>query len=529
MRKFLKTVPVAGLLLLAAGCADLVVPNNNDPDRARAISEPGDVQSLIASGFVPTWNAQQWYNGLALPLSTMAWEHGASWGNAGMWQMSWYPREEWPNNQGWPYYDWIEYGWSQPYASAAPAADALRAIDGGLEIILDGEDGPVDETPRAQAFAHFILGYSLGTIALTYDRGFVVDENADLANLQLQPYNEVMDAALDHFQTSIDISNANDFTLETGWINGNPLTSDELAELAHSFMARYMTKVARYPAERAAVDWAAVITHVDNGITEDFMITQAPPTWWDDVKIYGDIFASWSRASYFHYGKADVSGGFEAWRAAAPDARTEFLIITPDQRYPQGATIEDQRANPGLYFVNIDPRPFRANRGSWYFSYYKNSRYDYYGAAGWEAATLAFGKSELDMIKAEALIRMGGAANLADAATLINITRVGNGGLAPVTAAGVPGTTATCVPQNADGTCGSLMEAMKYEKRLENTHTQLGTWFFDSRGWGDLEVGTPVMAPIPAGELEVLGLDVYTFGGVGGNCAAGSSCTIPGS
>ncbi len=519
MRTFLKTLPVAGLLLIAAGCADLVVPNENDPDRARAIATPNDVQSLVSTSFVPTWNAQQWYNGLALPLSTMAWEHAASWGNAGMWQMSWYPREEWPNNQGWSYYDWIEYGWANPYQSAAPAAEALRAIDGGLKIVLD-EEG--DQTARAQAFAHFILGYSLGTIALTYDRGFVVDENADLENLQLQPYDEVMDAALDHFQTSIDISNSNDFQLPDGWINGNPMTSSEFAQLSHSFMARYMTKVARYPAERDAVNWNAVIQHVDAGITEDFMISQNPPTWWDDVKIYADVLSTWSRAPYMHWGKADISGGYEAWMAQAPANRTEFLIITPDQRYPQGSTIEAQRENPGMYLINLDPRPFREARGSWYFSYYRNARYDYYGAAGWNAPTTAFNTEELDLIKAEGLIRAGNAGAAAD---LINKTRVANGGLPPVTAAGVPDGPATCVPQMPDGSCGDLMEALKYEKRVENVHTQLGTWFFDSRGWGDLEAGTPVHAPIPAGELQVLQLPVYTFGGVGGNCAAGSSCT----
>lgn len=92
---------------------------------------------------------------------------------------------------------------------------------------------------------------------------------------------------------------------------------------------------------------------------------------------------------------------------------------------------------------------------------------------------------------------------------------------------GVAGAADSCVPQRPDGSCGTLMDALKYEKRIEDTHTHLGSWFFDSRGWGDLLAGTPVMFPIPAMELELMGLTPYTFGGVGGNCAAGSRCVPP--
>lgn len=527
MRISWKTAPIAGLLLLAAGCADLEVENINNPDLDRVIAEPADLESLIASSFVPAWNAQQWYYGLALSHSVMSWEHGASWGNQGMWQMSEYPRTEWPNNESWSYYGAIEYTWVESYKAASYAAQGLRAINEGTRITLGAEAGG-DQTERAEAFAHFVLGYALGTIALTYDRGFVVDENADLANLQLLPYDELMDVALGHFQSAIDISNANDFQLPDHWLNGNALSSTELAQLAHSYMARYMAEVARYPDEREAVDWASVIAHADAGIDEDFLILSDANVWWDDIKIYGNIFGTWSRANYHFWGRADISGGYEAWMATDPQDRTAFTIVTPDERYPQGATNEEQQENPGLYLMAYgNSGIFIASRGTYYYSFYRDMRYDYYGAAGWEAATPAFNTEELDLLKAEGYLRMGGAANVDRAVDLINQTRVGNGGLPAVTASGVPDGPATCVPQMPDGSCGDLFEALKHEKRVEDTHTHLGSWFFDHRGWGDLPVGTPVMAPIPAGELLVLEMDIYTFGGVGGNCAAGSSCTLP--
>mgnify|MGYP003291237819 CR=1 FL=1 len=58
-------------------------------------------------------------------------------------------------------------------------------------------------------------------------------------------------------------------------------------------------------------------------------------------------------------------------------------------------------------------------------------------------------------------------------------------------------------------------EAMKYEKRLETAYTTYGAWFFDSRGWGDLPVGTPLEWPVPFQELDARLLPLYNLGGVG--------------
>jgi len=56
---------------------------------------------------------------------------------------------------------------------------------------------------------------------------------------------------------------------------------------------------------------------------------------------------------------------------------------------------------------------------------------------------------------------------------------------------------------------------MKYEKRIECMFTASGLAFFDDRGWGELTPGTPIHFPVPAKELNILRLPVYTFGGSG--------------
>jgi hypothetical protein len=529
--RLLYSLPTSALFLaLLSGCADLTVPNENEPDLARALSTPADVEAHLEPAFRATWNASQWYDGIALSVSGMSWEHANSWGCCALWQMSWYPRSAWKNDVREPYYDHLAYAWASPYEGAMRAAEGLQALEQGGPEFAD-EAG----NARLRAYAHFALGNALGLIASTFDHGMIPDTEVPAAEMELRPYPEVMNAALSHFREVIRIAGDHEFQFPDHWINGNPLTSDDLARLAHSYMARYMAENARYPDERDGdsgttaaggweVDWAAVVEHADQGITSDFMIKQEPPLWWDDVKIYGDIFAAWSRASYPIWGRADVSGGYEAWMAEAPDDRTEFLIVTPDQRYPQGSTVEEQRGNPGLYLVNIDPRPFNASRGTYYFSYYRNARYDYYSAASYDAETPAFNVEELDLLRAEGLYRLG---DRAGAAELINRTRVARGGLPPVTAAGIGEGPTECVPRRPDGACGDLFDALKHEKRVENVHTHLGSWYFDSRGWGELDEGTPVMVPVPAGEIELMGVPPYTFGGVGGNCAAGAGCQLP--
>jgi hypothetical protein len=84
----------------------------------------------------------------------------------------------------------------------------------------------------------------------------------------------------------------------------------------------------------------------------------------------------------------------------------------------------------------------------------------------------------------------------------------------------VPGG-ASCVPRVPVGpsftttACGNIMEAMKWEKRMETAYTTYGAWFFDSRGWGDLALGTAIQWPVPNQELDARVLPIYNLGGVG--------------
>ena len=122
----------------------------------------------------------------------------------------------------------------------------------------------------------------------------------------------------------------------------------------------------------------------------------------------------------------------------------------------------------------------------------------------------------MDLIKAEALIRLNRAA---EAVPFINKTRVANGQLPPVTIDGPPDEPG-CVPRKISGACGSLWDALIYEKGVEMVGTDGVVRFFDARGWQLLPDNSFTQLPVPGRELGTLRQELYTFGGPGGQSVA---------
>ena len=289
------------------------------------------------------------------------------------------------------------------------------------------------------------------------------------------------------------------------------------SRLSRSFKARIRAGNARTPAARAAVDWAAVIGDATNGITADFKVTLGGTSGWSASYDFNQMYVTggWHAVPYFYYGMADVSGSYDTWLATAIGTRRAFVVITPDKRWPVGATrAAQQAAGPtvalptGVYIRNRPTGEDVPLVGP------GDSQYDHrrYGAQWLNSVSGQYtemSKTEMDMLAAEGYIRTG---NLPAAAALVNITREKNGldaigSVASATAA-YSTNLATCVPRVpvapsfTSTACGSLLEAMKYEKRMESAYTGYFVWFADNRGWGDLVEGTPVEWPVPYQEMQ---------------------------
>lgn len=510
------------LVLALTSCQDLEVTNPNLPDAERATLQPTATETFVSTAFRTWWPVGGHDDYPSWAFSTMASEVTSGFADFGQLETSAEPRTAWNNSPVNARRDVNEGPWYGLYRTISSVNDALSAIDRGL-VIVDAS-----RTQRAKAVGKFIQGISHGYLGLYFDQAFVVDEKARLdtiLNPQFQTYKEVTAAAIKQLDTAIAVANANTFTLPVdSWLY-QAMTKDQFVQLANSFAARIMVYSARTRAERAAVDWAEVIRRIDAGVKADFAPVAQTDIIWDDWKRLVARLrtvgrpSDYGRPSYDLIGPADSTGGYLAWVATPLTSRVAFQLRTRDRRI-QGT---GGPATPGIYVGYNLNNIFDPTRGTWRFSHYYYLR-NGTGTTWQTGAQVALPVSEMDLLKAEALIRLNRAA---EAVVLINKTRVANGQLPAVTIAGPPDE-AGCVPRKLSGACGSLWDALRYEKRIEGFGVTGVIGFFDARGWQTLSVNTPIHLPVPGRELAVLLRPLYTFGGGGvGSAPAPSAETCP--
>lgn len=508
-----------GLLVLTAlvGCDfDLNVANKNAPDQERALSTPEDMENLLGGTYLDVFYGEHYYCP-SLSLSTLGDECTSSWGNFGMRHLSSEPRAEWNNSITYDAdYQLVNRNpWYSMYSAISSACDALKAIDGGMQFM----DGATDNTNRGKAWGHFILGLAHGFLGVMMDKAFIVDETIDLETtvLDFSTYPDLIAKAVEELEKCIDLCEANTFTIPYAWMHVNDLDQDRLAQIAHSYAARYLVSEGRTVAERDAADWAAIKTHAEQGITEDLEVDCDGDYWWSGYHYIGQM-EGWMRADHWSVGPGDTTGAFDAWVATPVANRTYIVIHTPDERLFSGAT-ETGVDHQGTDFGYKNPAPHNPTRGTYHFSYYFHDRYIEHANSGAASPVPDFLVAELDFILAEYYLRAG---NAAQAATLINNWRVTRGGIKACSAADGIGT----VNDDRD-IYGSLWGILKYEKGIETWQTGVGTPWVDRRGWGDLVTNSVIHFPVPARELETLGLEGYTFGGGGPGSAPKMAPHIP--
>ena len=498
----------ASLLMFAfAACnslddlTDLEVSNQNNPDRARALAEAQDVESIIGGAFA-SWHQAVQEGYPAMALTSAADEGSSSWGNFGAQQLSSEPRVAWPNSTSWQYRRHVEDPWFRGYRTLSSVFDGIVAINDDDGTLC----GEID-CDRAKAFAKIVQGMSMGFIALMFDSAFIFDENVDLqaGTLVMEPYPSVIAAAIQMMTDGIALAGGKSWSLEPNWINERTLSAGEFVQLARTHRARLRALVNRTPAERAAVDWAAVMADVTNGVDEDFTIGgDGANVWWHAMTWYGSQSDNdtWQRADYKSIGWTDTGGDYANWLATPVAQRTEFTFQPADERIvPPG-----DPTGKGLDFQEFGPSAFRPDRGIYHFSRYMHWKYEDYPASGGQTDNQHVNFNQEQQLLAEGLFRTG---DPTSAAAIVNATRVGRGNLPAATAG------------DAD-----LLQKIWYEYTIEGFFTCSGCLYFSRRGWGALAPtgpthqwgpveGTPLHFAPPGKELEILQKLQYTFGGIG--------------
>lgn len=478
-----------GVILALAACSqDLTIPNNNQPDTKRAISTPSDVEQLAATAISDWHDATNEVNP-ALAFAVMADALAGSYNNFGMNLSSSEPRIAYPNNTtGGDYTDMAQDPWYNNYTALGEANDALTAIANGLEV----SDGYKELAELAQ-------GLTLGNIALIFDKGWTVDETMELPVPveDVKPYGDVAAFAVSKLDEVIASTAGATWELPANVLPlaTVDLTAENMGKIANTMAARILAYTPRNSTENDAVDWARVLQYASNGISSgtdpfDFSVIEDNGTiWWDGYKAYGN-YGPWLRVSMRVMHEMNPS---------LPVKYTSCSSIPED-----AAGFTDARyATDFTYLTDI---PFACARGAWHFSNWEHSRYGSKATGGdvsWYSGTFAGAApmvlaAENDLLWAEALVRTGG--DLTLAAEKVNNTRVGRGHLPAVG------------PNAAD-----IMDAIHYEQDVELLTTGGGLQWFNRRRIDGLQPGTPRHLPIPAKELEVDELPIYTFGGAAPN------------
>jgi hypothetical protein len=539
MRNF-RLICGALLLIGAAACTEpLVVENTNQPDRDRALGRPTDVEVFIANSYNTIHNATLGgsNNSLQPGMLVMGLESYSGNANFDMNVRGGIPRGPVDNSRGNSGQDIHQRDWTVLHRAARSAAIGLERVKAGVAF----GSPPRDE--RNKAFAWFVMGLGVGNLALVYDSVTQIryDDPSTQSSFPLLHYSAAMALALEYLDSAIAVATAapagaDGFPLPATWLNGNAagfaggtVSAANFVAFVRSYKARFRASVARNPAERAAVDWNAVIADVQAGITRDYLVNSAPATGWDVVwPIQHYLFQSWHQMWSYIMGMADSSGAYDAWLAAPLASKVPFVIQTVDRRFPAGGTRAAQQANSpaippaGLYFRN---RP--AGQDVVTANTLANSYYDFYRFQTFFNATRigpypTMTRAEMNALIAEGAIRTG---NFPLATQYIDSSRVRSNlpsvaGIADL-ATPVPGGV-SCVPRIPVGpgftstACGNVFEAMKWEYRMETAYTGYGMWYFAGRGWGDLPEFTPLHHPVPYQELDVRSQALYNIGGPGG-------------
>jgi len=524
MRKHFLWIGAALAAVTACG-NNLDVVNLNNPDVARAYASPAGVEGVVSGLGSNLNNTERASESINTQSKILSGEQFATVANFGMAARSAIPRTPMSNDLGNDQQTGNRANWdsfSRTERSACVSVAAINAYQAKGQTM-----GSTAQDARAKAFAYLIAGQALGYLSLGYDSAAIVTPQTASSDVPpLSGYKAVNTAALQLLDSAIAVANSaaaasgtNGFPLPATWISGrSDLSIANFTRLARSYKARIRAGVARTPAERAAVDWAAVISDATNGITADHNVSVGGSTGWtvgfDISQAY--VTGGWHSMGLMYYGMADTSGAYDAWLKVAADARRAFLVQTPDKRWPQGATRAAQQAEAptsqsslpaGRYFRNRSLGEDVATIG-WGESWYDHRRYQAVYLNSSTGPYTDMSKTEIDMLAAEGYIRTN---NLAAAAALIDISRIRNG----LPSMGVPAgatapisTASSCVPKVPQAPsftsvgCGNILEAMKYEKRMETSFTGYLVWYADSRGWGDLVTGTVVEWAVPYQEMQ---------------------------
>jgi hypothetical protein len=556
---------VAGLGLAAAvaGCRDLAVVNSNAPERERAFSDPATIVSS-ASGTMKTYiNMRNDYDP-ALVLNNVA-DGGftASWNNFNMRYYGSYgptggsncvDRCAWVNSTATQLGFQVTPYWYGAYSVLSSANDALFA----LRVAATKPDLGQDEA-KTEVIAQMTQAMALAWVALNYDQGFIVLEDSDLLTLQVESREVIRDKAIELFDQGVALAKAATFTTNAGWfgIGGPTYTNFQLAKAMRSMQAELLAHYPRNAEENAQVNWAKVLEYASQGVSsavdapafdlnayvdETYTFFSGYLQWGND---YGTVRVDTRLARLLSTTQIDPwPGGAGSPKPATAGGVPIGGLYGVDKRlgdgcFDAGTGVDDlfgygecaETAVSGTDYAWSPVAIMNPARGQYHQSNLMYIR-NHCLAIGFPDCPSGAGDLPMinrafnDLLWAEALLRTGG--SKATAATLINNTRVTRGGLTGVTAADSDDDLKRALVYEQDVELIQFAGTQYFNRRRMSKSTYTGATgtnmytadlknhFMDPEGpwvlnpiWKD----APRQMPIPAKDLALLLMEIYSFGG----------------
>lgn len=472
---------------LLSSCEDLNVENLNDPDTERVLSSPDDVRSVAQGSFLSYWQAMRATN-IHITSLVAADQFTCSWGNFWMRWISNEPRIPWDNKVTAANDQISENFFINSYASLSQINDALKLINDGMDIGVNGVDNPA-----ILSFGYFMQGWILGNIGMAFDQGYVVKEYTDLASIAFQPYQDIVDSAIVSLEKAITTAqSASAFTLASTTINGVTVNNDLVIRLSNSYIARFLALTPRTAAQAEDVDWNKVLTHANAGITADFGPTgDGSPyegaTWWDENFIYL-VQPGWARIDNRIINQLDPAYPKRYWSDGVAQEVHAGLVAG------EAESVDSRLLSDFEFLPSVD---FNPARGYFHYSHYRYSRFDETMFLGF-GVLVDFRAYENKLLAAEAHARLDALPNAIAILNDASLERKTRGELNDI-----PGS----------ATKEDVLKAVFYERDIELISQGFMIGFYDMRRRDMLQPGTPLHYPVPGKELETLGLPVYTFGG----------------
>ncbi len=479
--KTLKITSFFFLLSFFVGCESLDVENFNEPETTRVLATPDDYTNVLDGATLQFWDATHKYEPY-MTLLVAADFGSSSWGNFNMRNVGSVSEpyglgdhSALENTVTAAYTAYLEDPYNNLFSVTSSANDIIIAVN--------GSDLSENEKNQSKAYAYFLRGIGFGYLGLLFDKALIFDENTEditaLTYNDFVPYTTVLAKGIEDLQNAISAANGADEISITGF-NGLTINKKTLISLCNAYQAKLMIHGCRTQAETNQLDWNTVLqkTQAANIDFDLSPIGDGGTNWWHAFFLSNN--PGWIRLDQRIINMVNPTSPYP-YPEDGYDS-DEDILPTIDNRFGD----EDSDAK----FKFAGAAPFRANRGIYFYCFWKMNEYESYRGNLTDPMP-SFQHIENKLNMAEALIRL----NMPGAAEIINESRVTTGGLNPST--------------DADT---DLLDKLFYERYLE-AYEGPGNPFFDRRRTDDLGSKQFTHFPVPARNLNAWEAPLYTTGG----------------